>query len=71
MTVFLSDDCRTYHEAPIKVGEPFVFKFDVYNYCWLRFGNDSRARTHRLQHGKDYAIVWSRRSNNWTVVEVP
>ncbi|MBB1284589.1 M48 family metalloprotease [Flavisolibacter sp. BT320] len=71
MTVYLSDDGRTYNEAPLKVGEPFVFKFEVYNYGWLRFGNDSRARTYRLQHGKDYAIVWSRRSNAWTVVEVP
>jgi hypothetical protein len=71
MTVYLSDDGRSYHEAPIKVGEPFVFKFEVYNYGWLRFGNDSRARTYRLLHGKDYAIVWSRRSNNWAVVEVP
>ena len=71
MTVYLSDDGRTYNEAPVKVGEPFVFKFEVYNYGWLRFSNDSRARTYRLQHGKDYAIVWSRRSNNWAVVEVP
>lgn len=71
MTVYLSDDGRTYNEAPIKVGEPFVFKFEVYNYGWLRFGNDSRSRTYKLQHGKDYAIVWSRRSNNWAVVEVP
>ncbi len=71
MTVYLSDDGRTYNEAPIKVGEPFVFKFEVYNYGWLRFSNNSRARTYRLQHGKDYAIVWSRRSNNWAVVEVP
>lgn len=71
MTVYLSDDGRTYNEAPLKVGEPFVFKFEVYNYGWLRFGNDSRARTYRLQHGKDYAIVWSRRSNAWAVVEVP
>jgi hypothetical protein len=40
----------------------------VYNYGWLRFSNDSRARTYKLQHGKDYAIVWSRRSNNWAVM---
>lgn len=71
MTVYLSDDGRTYNEAPVKVGEPFVFKFEVYNYGWLRFGNDARSRTYRLQHGKDYAIVWSRRSNSWAVVEVP
>lgn len=71
MTVYLSDDGRTFNEAPLRVGEPFVFKFEVYNYGWLRFGNDSRARTYRLQHGKDYAVVWSRRTNNWAVVEVP
>jgi hypothetical protein len=71
MTVYLSDDGRTYNEAQLKVGEPFVFKFEVYNYGWLRFGTDSRSRTYRLQHGKDYAIVWSRRTNNWAVVEVP
>jgi hypothetical protein len=29
------------------------------------------ARTYRLQHGKAYAIVWSRRCNSWAVVEVP
>jgi hypothetical protein len=71
MTVYLSDDGRTYNEAPIKVGEPFVFKFEKYDYGWLRFSNDSRARTYKLLHGRDYAIVWSRRSNNWAVVEVP
>ena len=71
MTLYLSDDGRTYNEAPIKVGEPFVFKYEVYNYGWLRFSNDPRARTYRLQHGKDYAIVRSGRSNSWPVVEVP
>lgn len=71
MTVYLSDDGRTFNEAPLKVGEPFVFKFEVYNYGWLRFSNSGRARTYKLLHGRDYAVVWSRRSNGWTVVEVP
>ncbi len=71
MTVYLSDNGRDFTEAPLKTEQPFVFKFEVYNYGWLRFSNDSRARTYKLYHGKDYAIVWSRRSNTWTVVEVP
>lgn len=71
MTVYLSDDGRKYNEAPLQTTQPFVFKFDVYNYGWLRLGNDSRARAYKLLHGKDYAIVWSRRTNSWTVVEVP
>ena len=71
MTVYLSDDGRTFNEAPLKTTQPFVFKFEVYNHGWLRFTNDSRARTYKLLHGKDYAIIWSRRNNNWTVIEVP
>jgi hypothetical protein len=71
MTVYLSDDGRTFNEASLKTSQPFVFKFEVYNYGWLRFRNDSRARTYKLLHGRDYAIIWSRRSNNWTLVEVP
>ncbi|MCU7551619.1 M48 family metalloprotease [Chitinophagaceae bacterium LB-8] len=71
MTVYLSDNGRDFTEAPLKTDQPFVFKFEVYNYGWLRFSNSSNARSYKLYHGKDYAIVWSRRSNNWTVVEVP
>lgn len=71
MTVYLSDDGKTYQPAELKTTQPFVFKFEVYNYGWLRLSNSSSARTYRLNHNKDYAIVWSRRSNSWTVIEVP
>ena len=71
MTVYLSDDGRTFNEAPLNTTQPFVFKFEVYNYGWLRFSNSSNAKTFKLYHGKDYAIIWSRRSNAWTVTEVP
>jgi hypothetical protein len=70
MTVFLSDDGRRFSQAQLKTNEPFVFKYEVYDYGWLRFGNNSNARIYRLYHGKDYAIVWNRRLNSWTVVEV-
>ena len=71
MTVFLSDDGRTYSAVPLKTTQPFVFKFDVYNYGWLRFSNNANAQRYQLQHGKDYAIIWSRRQNNWTIAVVP
>jgi hypothetical protein len=71
MTVYLSDDNKTYTPVPLKTTQPFVFKFDIYNYGWLRFSNNANARRYQLQHGRDYAIIWSRRSNNWVVTVVP
>jgi hypothetical protein len=71
MTVYLSDDGKNFTAVPLKTTQPFVFKFEVYNYGWLRFSNSSNAKTYRLYHNRDYAIVWSRRTNMWTVVEVP
>jgi hypothetical protein len=71
MTVYLSDNGKDFSAAPLKTTQPFVFKFEIHNYGWMRFSNDSRAKTYRLLHGKDYAIIWSRRTNSWTVIEVP
>lgn len=70
MSVYLSDDGKKFEAAPLTTTQPFVFKFEIYSYGWLRFSNSSGAKTFRLNHGKDYAIIWSRRSNAWTVVEV-
>jgi Peptidase family M48 len=71
MQVFLSDNGRDYAPAQLNPTQPFVFKFEIYNYGWLRFSQQSGSRTFRLNHGKDYAIIWSRRSNSWTVIAVP
>jgi hypothetical protein len=71
MTVYLSDNGEEYSPAQLKTTQPFVFKFEVYNYGWLKFTNDAGAKSFRLIHGRDYAIIWSRRSQNWTVVAVP
>lgn len=70
-TVYLSDNNKTYQPAEIKVGEPFVFKFEIYNYGWLRLPYYNGYRTFKLMHGLDYVIVWNRRNKNWTVVQVP
>ena len=70
-TVALSDDGKKFQQAELKPGEPFVFKFEIYNYGWLRLKYYNGYRTFKLVHGKDYAIIWNRRTNNWTVAEVP
>lgn len=70
-TVYLSDDGKKYSPAEIKAGEAFVFKFEIYNYGWLRLPYYNGYRVFKLLHGKDYSIIWNRRNRNWTVVEVP
>lgn len=69
--VLLSDDGRNFQRVEIKANQPFVFKFEIYNYGWLRLPYFNGYRTYKLMHGKDYTILWNRRSKNWTVVEVP
>ena len=68
--VLLSDDGRNFQQAEIKAGEPFVFKFEIYNYGWLRLKYYNGYRTFKLMHGKDYSILWNRRTGNWTVAEI-
>jgi hypothetical protein len=69
--VELSDDGKTYQKATLKAGEPFVFKFEIYNYGWLRLSQLRGAKVYRLSHGKDYTIQWSRAQQSWVVVQVP
>lgn len=70
-TVLLSDDGKNFQQVELKAGEPFIFKFDIYNYGWLRLKYYNGYRTFKLTHGKDYSILWNRRTGNWTVAEVP
>lgn len=70
-TLMLSDDGKTYQPAEIKAGEPFLFRFEIYAYGWLRLPYFNGYRTFKLMHGKDYSVLWNRRTKNWTVVEVP
>lgn len=70
MTVYLSDDGRNFSPVALKTTQPFVFKYEIYNYGFLRLVNSPNAVTYRLMHNKDYSIIWNRRANNWTVVEV-
>ncbi len=68
--VLLSDDGRNFQQVPIKAGQPFVFKFEIYNYGWLRLPYFNGYRTYQLSHGKDYSILWNRRAGNWVLVEI-
>ena len=70
-TVQLSDDGKTYQPATIKAGQPFVFKFEIYQYGFLKLPYYNGVRTYKLLHGKDYSILYNRRNNNLTVVEIP
>jgi hypothetical protein len=70
-TVQLSDDGRKYQPATLKAGQTFIFKYEIYQWGWLRLPYYNGYRTFKLLHGKDYSILYNRRSKNWTVVEVP
>jgi len=70
-TVQLSDDGRKYQAAVIKAGQPFVFKFDIYQYGYLKLPYYNGVRTYKLFHGKDYMILYNRRNKNLTIVEIP
>lgn len=69
--VMLSDDGKTYQPADIKAGQSFVFRFEIYNYGWLKLPYYNGYRTYKLSHSKDYHILYNRRTKNWTVVEIP
>jgi hypothetical protein len=70
-TVQLSDDGKTFQPAVIKAGEAFIFKFEIYNWGWLKLPYYNGYRAFKLLHGRDYSIVYNRRNKNWTVVEIP
>ena len=69
--VMLSDDGKNYQAAVIKKDQSFVFLFEIYKYGWLKLPYYNGYRVYKLLHGKDYSILWNRRTKNWTVVEVP
>jgi uncharacterized membrane protein YgcG len=72
ISIQLSDDGKRYDAVEIKPGEPFIFKYEIYNYGFIRLPhNNNTFRTYRLYHGKDYAIVFSRKQNTWVPVEIP
>lgn len=70
-TVQLSDDGKTYQTAIIKTGQAFVFKYEIYQYGFIKLPYYNGFRTFKLFHGKDYSILYNRRNKNWTVVEIP
>jgi len=70
LAVELSDDGRKYQSVDLKVGEPFVFKYDVYAYGWLRIKQLNGYKIYKLLHGNDYTLQWSRKQQSWILVIV-
>jgi hypothetical protein len=72
VTVQLSDDGKRFDPVKIEPGKPFVFKYEIYNYGFIRLPDQyNNWKTYRLYHGKDYAVVFSRKQKAWIAVEIP
>ncbi len=71
VSVLLSDDGKTYQQQLMEPNKPFAFKFEVYNYGWLKLPHYNGFRVYKLEHGKDYSILWNARKQFWTLVQVP
>jgi hypothetical protein len=69
--VQLSDDGRKYTPVDLEPGKPFVFVFEIYNYGFIRLRYNNGFRVYKMLHGRDYAILFNRRTGNWTLVEIP
>ncbi len=70
-TLQLSDDGKKYESLVIEAGKPQFIKFEIYNYGYLKLPYYNGFRVFKLQHGTDYTVMFNRRTQNWTVVEVP
>lgn len=69
--VELSDDGRKFEAVDLKPDEPFVFKYEIYNYGWIRLSQLRGAKIYKLYHSRDYTIQWSRKQQSWVLVEIP
>jgi hypothetical protein len=70
-TIYLSDDGKNFLPKVMEPDKPFAFQFEIYKYGWLRMKHFNGYRVYKLEHGKDYSILFNYRTQNWTVVEVP
>lgn len=71
VNILLSDDGKNYTQQLMEPGVPFAFKFEIYKYGWLKLPHYNGYRIYKLEHGKDYSILFNVRKQFWTVVQVP
>ncbi len=71
VNILLSDDGKTYQQQLMQPNTPFTFSFEVYKYGWLKLPYFNSFRIYKLEHGKDYAILWNARKQVWVVAQVP
>jgi hypothetical protein len=71
VTVYLSDDGKRYDRVDVPVGQAFIFKYEIYKYGWVRVAAlNGQYNTYKLDHGKDYALLYSRKRKHYIVTEV-
>jgi hypothetical protein len=69
--ILLSDDGKNFQQQLMEPNKPFVFAFEIYKYGYLKLAYYNSSRTYKLEHGKDYCIVWNSRKQFWSVVQIP
>ena len=70
ISIELSDDGKSYQKAEVKPQEPFVFKYEIYNYGWARVRYGRSYKIFKLIHGKNYTLLYNSQYKAWFVVEV-
>ncbi len=72
VTVYLSDDNKRFDRVDVEAGKPFIFKYEIYRYGWIRVpAGNGQYTSYRLDHGKDYLLTYSRKRKYYVVLEVP
>jgi hypothetical protein len=70
-TILLSDDGKNFQQQVMEPNKPFAFHFEIYNWGWLKLPYYNGYRVFKIEHGKDYSILWNSRKQIWTCVAVP
>jgi hypothetical protein len=71
VSVYLSDDGKRYDRVDVQVGQAFVFKYEIYTYGWAKVpALNGQFNIYKLEHGKDYALLYSRKKRYYIIVEV-
>jgi len=64
ITIEFSDDGRNYQKVVIKPNEKFTFKYEIYNYGWIRLDSGNGCViTYTLGHGKRYKVEFNKSNN--------
>lgn len=65
LTIGISDDGTNYENTVIEPGKDFVFRYEIYDYGWIRLRTRTGFKTFKLEHGKTYKIVRGKKAGSW------